>query len=186
MGESGLRRYLRAVAAVSFAALAAACAGGRHEAPVIMKGTAQDQIEAAPIAPTQPRPKLASPKPPPTGPGKRVVVRPGQSVGYLAREYGVPWSARLLRDLGSILGAGIMLRIASSYGIRQAAKLVPVVGQTVGGAASSAIAFATTYALGRATCVYLHARAGGGRPDPGEVRRVYAEAMKGARHGPRP
>ncbi len=91
MGEIGLRRHLRAAAAVSFAALAAACAGNRHEAPVIMKGAAPDGIEAAPIAPAQARPKFAAPKPliSPTGPGRRIVVRPGQSVGYLAREYGV-------------------------------------------------------------------------------------------------
>jgi murein DD-endopeptidase MepM/ murein hydrolase activator NlpD len=90
MGEIGLRRHLRAVAAVSFAALAAACAGGRHEAPVIMKGAGPEQIEATPIAPTRAQPKVAMPKPPAlTGPGRRVVVRPGQSVGYLAREYGV-------------------------------------------------------------------------------------------------
>ncbi len=91
MGEIGLRRHLRAAAAVSFAALAAACAGNRHEAPVIMKGAAPDQVEAAPIAPTRARPKIAAPKPlpSPTGPAKQIVVRPGQSVGYLAREYGV-------------------------------------------------------------------------------------------------
>ena len=91
MGDFRLRRHLRATAAVSFAALVAACAGGRHEAPVIMKGAAPDQIEAAPIAPTRTRPKMAAPKPlpSPTGPGQRIVVRPGQSVGYLAREYGV-------------------------------------------------------------------------------------------------
>ena len=49
MGEIGLGRHLRVAAAVSLAALAAACAGNRHEAPVIIKGAAPDQVEAAPI-----------------------------------------------------------------------------------------------------------------------------------------
>jgi murein DD-endopeptidase MepM/ murein hydrolase activator NlpD len=93
MGEDGFRRHLHAAAAVSLAAVVAACGGSRHEAaPVILNGAAADRIEAGPVAPmaaTAPRPSPRS-SVPPAGPGRRIVVRPGQSVGYLAREYGVP------------------------------------------------------------------------------------------------
>ena len=87
MGENGFRRHLRAAAAVSLAALVAACGGSRHEAaPVILNGAAPDRIEAAPVPSIGATPR---PLPSPSGPGRRIVVRPGQSVGFLAREYGV-------------------------------------------------------------------------------------------------
>jgi murein DD-endopeptidase MepM/ murein hydrolase activator NlpD len=90
MGENGLRRHLHAAAAVSLAVLAAACANRQNVAPVMngLSGAAPEKIEAAPVPPMAPIPRTARPQPP-TGPGQRVVVRPGQSVGYLAREYGV-------------------------------------------------------------------------------------------------
>lgn len=81
------------VVAVAGAAVAG-CAGERGAAaPVILKGagmTGMNGIETAPIPPsTMARPSLPSPPSPLPGPGKRIVVRPGQSVGKLAREYGV-------------------------------------------------------------------------------------------------
>ena len=92
MGENNLRRQLRAAAVVSLAILAASCGGNRHEAPVMngLNGAAPDRIEAAPVSPMAPIPRSSRPQTAaPSGPGQRVVVRPGQSVGYLAREYGV-------------------------------------------------------------------------------------------------
>jgi murein DD-endopeptidase MepM/ murein hydrolase activator NlpD len=92
MGENGLRRYLHAAAAVSLAVLAAACANRQNVAPVMngLNGAAPDRIEAAPVPPMAPIPRSSRPQTAaPSGPGQRVVVRPGQSVGYLAREYGV-------------------------------------------------------------------------------------------------
>jgi murein DD-endopeptidase MepM/ murein hydrolase activator NlpD len=90
MGENGLRRHLHAAAAVSLVVLAAACANRQNVAPVTngLIGAAPGGIEAAPVPPMAPIPRTARSQPP-TGPGQRVVVRPGQSVGYLAREYGV-------------------------------------------------------------------------------------------------
>jgi murein DD-endopeptidase MepM/ murein hydrolase activator NlpD len=87
MGKNEFTWHLRAAAALSLAALVAACSGNRHEAPVIMNGAAPGGIEAGPIPPMAAVAPQRSPSP--SGPGKRVVVRPGQSVGYLAREYGV-------------------------------------------------------------------------------------------------
>jgi murein DD-endopeptidase MepM/ murein hydrolase activator NlpD len=108
MGKISSRRHLRAAAAVSLAVLAASCGGGRNDAaPVIMNGAAAngagpDRIETAPIAPLAgmplaPRPisprASASRPPTPSGPGTRIVVRPGMSVRYLALLYGVPRQA---------------------------------------------------------------------------------------------
>jgi murein DD-endopeptidase MepM/ murein hydrolase activator NlpD len=88
MGESGVRRYLRAAAVVSLAIFVASCGGRREAAPVIMNGVMPERVETVPVAPRAAVPRR--PAPPPSGPGQRIVVRPGQSVGYLAREYGVP------------------------------------------------------------------------------------------------
>jgi murein DD-endopeptidase MepM/ murein hydrolase activator NlpD len=87
MGENGVRRHLRAAAVVSLAVFVASCGGRRDAAPVIMNGAAPQQVETVPMAPMprSPRPQQAVP----SGPGQRIVVRPGQTVGYLAREYGV-------------------------------------------------------------------------------------------------
>ena len=92
MGETNLRRRLRAGAVLSAAILVASCGGNRHEAPVMngLNGAAPDRIEATPVSPMAPIPRSSRPQTAaPSGPGQRVVVRPGQSVGYLAREYGV-------------------------------------------------------------------------------------------------
>ena len=102
---------------------------------------------------------------------------------WLSRQYGLAWSRRLLADLLGLLGAGVALRYGAGYGLRQALKLVPVAGQTLGAAAAGAVTFATTYALGRAASLFLHRRSAGAPVDPQEVRRVYAEALKGARGG---
>lgn len=82
MGEQGLglRRLSRAAAIVVFAGLAAACAGDpQTAAPVILKGTAPEAVDAVPAPP------LAAPKPQ----SRRIVVRRGQSLGRIAHEHRV-------------------------------------------------------------------------------------------------
>ena len=84
MGEHILRRhrFARAAAAVGLAAVAAACSGDpQTAAPVILKGTVPERLGSAPAAPPLAAPKSAA---------RRIVVRPGQSVSILAREYHVP------------------------------------------------------------------------------------------------
>ena len=54
-----------------------------------LNGAAPDRIEAAPVRRWRRSAIVAAATAAPSGPGQRVVVRPGQSVGYLAREYGV-------------------------------------------------------------------------------------------------
>jgi murein DD-endopeptidase MepM/ murein hydrolase activator NlpD len=106
MGENGFRRYLRAAAAVALAALAASCGGSRREAaPVIMNGlngAGPERMEGSPLPPMAAAPIMGAPRSPspPLGPAKRIVVRPGQSVGYLAREYGV--SKRAIIDANNL------------------------------------------------------------------------------------
>ena len=106
MAESGFRRHLHAGAVMSLAVLVASCSG-QGAAPVIMNGAGMNapgmnpagagRIEAAPMPglagiPTAPRSlssRSSASRPSPSGPGLRIVVRPGMSVRYLAHLYGV-------------------------------------------------------------------------------------------------
>jgi uncharacterized protein (DUF697 family) len=67
---------------------------------------------------------------------------------------------------------------ASSFGIRQLVKLIPVYGQTAGAAAAAASSFAVTYAMGKAASYYLHARRRG--LEAREVADVYSKALREA------
>lgn len=76
------RRMSRVVTAAAFAGLLAACVGEpQTAAPVIMKGPGDEVAPEVPIAATP----LAPPKPP----AKRIIVRPGQSLGRIALEHRV-------------------------------------------------------------------------------------------------
>ena len=78
-----------------------------------------------------------------------------------------------------------MLRYAASFALRQGAKLVPFVGQTLGAAAAATVSFAATYALGRAASAWLYRTARGETVDAAELRKLYADALRSARDAPR-
>lgn len=101
----------------------------------------------------------------------------------LARRYGVSWSRARFQEFAAALGTAIALRYGASYGIRQLAKLVPVVGQTAGAALASTLSFATTFALGRAAARYLDGLARGEEASPEELRGLYLEAFRKGRGG---
>ena len=92
---------------------------------------------------------------------------------------GVEWDRRMMGEFAGALGAGVLARLATTFGARQLAKLVPVYGQTAGAAAAAAMSFATTYALGKAAIVYLERRRAGGAGIDG-VREAYEQALRGA------
>lgn len=97
----------------------------------------------------------------------------------LAGLYGQRWDRKTLLAFLASLGSGAALGIGAGFSARQAGKLIPVYGQTVGAAAAAAASAAVTYALGRAACQYLElARVG--RSDPDAVARVWRGALKEA------
>jgi uncharacterized protein (DUF697 family) len=98
----------------------------------------------------------------------------------LAQLHGVEWDRRAYTDFLGALGAGTLVRTASTFGIRQLVKLVPVYGQTIGAAAAAAASFATTYALGKAAVYFLARRHRG--VHSGEITKVYREALQNAFH----
>jgi uncharacterized protein (DUF697 family) len=96
----------------------------------------------------------------------------------LAKLSGVRWDKRTYAEFATALGAGTLLRTASSFGVRQLVKLIPVYGQTAGAAAAAAASFAATYAMGRAAAYFLLRRRQGKRAE--EVAAVYREALQAA------
>lgn len=100
----------------------------------------------------------------------------------LARAMGVAWTRQRAAMFASALGAGALARMGAGFALRQGAKLVPVVGQTLGAAAAGAASGALTWALGRAAHAWLWAEARGERMDEAALRTLFARALhEGAR-----
>lgn len=93
-----------------------------------------------------------------------------QMVNHLARMYDQPLTAERFRELAASLGVGLVTRQA----IRELAKVIPVVGSV----AASALAAASTFALGRAFCEYIHQIKAGHRPDPATLKRLYHSELQ--------
>jgi uncharacterized protein (DUF697 family) len=98
----------------------------------------------------------------------------------LAKLYGVNWDRRDYAEFAGALGTGTLVRVASSFGVRQLVKLIPVYGQTAGAAAAAAASFAATYAMGKAASYFLAMRQQGKASD--EVASVYKTALREAFH----
>ncbi len=96
----------------------------------------------------------------------------------IAGHFDAQWDRRRMAEFAGSLGAGTLLRVASSFGVRQLVKLVPGYGQTVGAAAAAAASFATTYALGKAAAYYLGRRRG--VIEAADIARVYRSALSEA------
>src|SRR5262245_56845683 len=91
---------------------------------------------------------------------------------------GASWDKRAYAEFAAALGVGTLVRTASSFGVRQLVKLIPVYGQTAGAAAAAAASFAATYAMGKAATYFLIRRQQGRRT--AEVASVYREALQQA------
>ncbi len=109
----------------------------------------------------------------------------GAMLHALARRQGMSWTPARAGLFASALGSGILLRYAAAFAVRQGAKLVPVLGQTLGAAASATISFAATYALGRAASAWLYRTARGETVSTDELRTLYTDALRSARDAPR-
>ena len=103
----------------------------------------------------------------------------GKMLHALAGIYGVAWDRRALGEFAAAVGTGALVRMATAFGAREFAKLIPVYGQTAGAAAAAAASFATTYALGKAACHFL-ARRRSGASDPDGVAAAYRESLADA------
>lgn len=102
----------------------------------------------------------------------------GKMLHTLAGRYGLEWDKKLITEFIAALGSGFVYRYAVSLLTRQAAKLIPVYGQSVATAAAASISFASTYALGRAACLYFYKLSTHQNVDPDALRAAFTEAFK--------
>jgi uncharacterized protein (DUF697 family) len=107
-----------------------------------------------------------------------LLVIPGiqsRMVTHLAALYGQPMTPQRFKEVAASLGAGLVARQA----VREVVKVIPYVGSVAG----AAVAWASTYALGRAFCYYYQAVCEGHVPDTQTLRRVYHEQYAAAEGG---
>ena len=102
----------------------------------------------------------------------------GIMLRVLGKRYDVEWTPRHYSEFTACLGSSVLLGQMAKYALREAAKMIPVWGQTAGLAMSAAAAFALTYAIGRAACVYLGHRRRGMAVSKGDVRQAFREALR--------
>jgi uncharacterized protein (DUF697 family) len=99
-----------------------------------------------------------------------LLILPGiqtRMIHHVARLYGQPFKAQHFGELAGALGLGMLVR----QGIRELMKFIPYVGSVAGGA----LAGASTFALGKAACLYYSGVQQGHAPQPDEIRRYYAD-----------
>jgi uncharacterized protein (DUF697 family) len=94
-------------------------------------------------------------------------------VYHLAEVYGQPLTARRFLEVAGTLGLGMLLR----QGSRMLLKFIPYVGTAAGVVAGSALAGASTFALGKAFCYYYQAVHQGHVPRTEELRRYYRDQL---------
>ena len=88
-----------------------------------------------------------------------------QMIRELAKVYGQPATAARFLELAASLGIGLAARQAA----REVVKFIPFVGS----AAGAAMAWASTYALGRAYCEYFHQVHQGHIPPADALKKLY-------------
>jgi uncharacterized protein (DUF697 family)/predicted GTPase len=101
-----------------------------------------------------------------------LLILPGiqtRMIHHLAHYYGQPLTGKRFLELAGTLGTGIVVRQAA----REVIKFIPYVGSVAG----SALAAASTFALGKAFCYYYSAVHEGHVPQASELRRYYQEQL---------
>lgn len=106
----------------------------------------------------------------------------GKMMHDLAQRYQVAWDARRAAEFLGALGSSFLYRYALGFAGRQLGKLIPVVGQTAGSAAAASVSFASTFALGRATCLYLYHSAQATHIDTEELQDAFRRAFREQQH----
>jgi uncharacterized protein (DUF697 family) len=93
-------------------------------------------------------------------------------VHALGTVYGQQMTATRFLETAASLGLGLAARQA----VRELVKFIPIVGS----AAGAALAWASTYALGRAFCEYYTAVHDGHVPSPAALKKLYRDQLSAA------
>lgn len=95
----------------------------------------------------------------------------------LATLYGQDWDRRTVSEFLGLLGMGIGTSYVARLLGREAVKLIPGWGQTVGAMWGATASGTTTYALGQAASAYFVRRRYGNPIDATAIRHIYTEAL---------
>jgi len=95
----------------------------------------------------------------------------------LANRYGIAWTPADFAAFVGALGTGALFWFGVRYAARELVKLVPVVGSVAGGTLNALAAFALTYGIGTAACVWLWQRKCGQTAPDAEVSRAFRDAL---------
>jgi len=87
------------------------------------------------------------------------------------------WDRRTVSEFLGLLGIGVGANYVTRLLGREAVKLIPGWGQTVGAMWGATASGATTYALGQAASAYFVTRRHGDSVDAAAIRRIYTEAL---------
>ena len=101
----------------------------------------------------------------------------GKMLHSLANQYGVSWNKKDYAEFVGMLGSGFLLQYLSKLGLNQLVKFIPAYGQTVGSATAAAMSFSSTYAIGRAACMYLYHRSKGEPISKDQIKLAYQQAF---------
>jgi len=107
-----------------------------------------------------------------------LLILPGiqsRMVTHLAKMYGQPMTAERFKEVAASLGIGLLARQM----VREVVKFIPYVGSVAG----AAVAWASTYALGRAFCAYYQDVCEGHVPDANALKKYYHEQYAAAEKG---
>jgi uncharacterized protein (DUF697 family) len=101
----------------------------------------------------------------------------GLMLHALASRYGVQPTRTQFGEFLSSLGGGVLFGIGARYGVREVVKLIPIVGTLVGATVNAASAFALTFGIGQAACMYFGMVKTGRGIDKARIRRAFVEGM---------
>jgi uncharacterized protein (DUF697 family) len=96
---------------------------------------------------------------------------------HLAKLYGQPMDGKRFLEIGGGMGLGALTRQATRMTVVELLKLIPFVGSVMGAVAGAALAWASTYALGKAFCYYYRRVHQGHVPQTEDLKRYYKEQL---------
>jgi uncharacterized protein (DUF697 family) len=99
---------------------------------------------------------------------------------HLAKLYGQPMDGKRFLEIAGGMGLGALARQATRMTVVELLKLIPFIGSVMGAVAGAAVAWASTYALGKAFCYYYRRVHQGHVPQTEDLKRYYKDQLSQA------
>ena len=99
---------------------------------------------------------------------------------HLAKLYGQPMDGKRFLEIAGGMGLGALARQATRMTVVELLKLIPFVGSVMGAMAGAALAYASTFALGKAFCYYYRRVHQGHVPQTEDLKRYYKDQLSQA------